>query len=323
MNRRRPRTAWAIAWRGLDLLLFMATVAALGVRWTVRDQRPGIAVLFYATPWPVLAFLGLLSAVVSRTTRRRVVALGVGFVAAAGVIVHGCRTAPSREGVDGVRIVFWNLERGAQGWDRLIAELQSEDAELIGLVESTPPARSRAFWKNRFPDFDVALLPAGMTLLVRGEVVRHASHPLGDVERGTANRVVIRWRGEERIIWLVDIVSTPTMFRGPALLALTELVLADRDRPTLVLGDFNTPTDSAFFDDWRRAFTNAHEWAGAGFAWTWPQPVPVLSLDQVWSNEPERLLRCDHVSNRVSDHRRVRVSWKSRRSDVTAPARTP
>jgi vancomycin resistance protein VanJ len=74
------------------------------------------------------------------------------------------------------------------------------------------------------------------------------------------------------------------------------------DRPLIIAGDFNTPRDSVLFDPMRTHHSNAWEKAGSRGADTWPWPVPVLSLDQVWSNQWLKPLRCQTAGNWRSDH---------------------
>ena len=74
---------------------------------------------------------------------------------------------------------------------------------------------------------------------------------------------------------------------------------------TILVGDFNTPLDSAYIAPLRKEMTNAFEASGSGCAATWPMPLPVLSLDQVWTTPSLRPVRCEHFGSWRSDHRAV------------------
>ena len=71
------------------------------------------------------------------------------------------------------------------------------------------------------------------------------------------------------------------------------------------MGDFNTPTDSLFLREIHRDFENAFEQAGDGYSATWPLPVPVLTLDQIWVNKGIEVYRCRLGWSLRSDHRPV------------------
>ena len=73
----------------------------------------------------------------------------------------------------------------------------------------------------------------------------------------------------------------------------------------LILGDFNTPRESALLDPLRANLTHAFESAGDGLAETWPAFLPVLSLDQIWSSPGLRAVWCEHGHSLRSEHRAV------------------
>ena len=74
---------------------------------------------------------------------------------------------------------------------------------------------------------------------------------------------------------------------------------------TVILGDFNTPADSAHFELLRRSHVNAFEEAGAGYAASWPGFAPLLTLDQIWVSAPARVQHCELGWTLISDHRPV------------------
>jgi endonuclease/exonuclease/phosphatase (EEP) superfamily protein YafD len=96
--------------------------------------------------------------------------------------------------------------------------------------------------------------------------------------------------------------------RRKALTAIAAMADDTLDRPLLVLGDFNTPTDSVHFADLRRHHANAFEQAGWGCIATWPSVAPVLSLDQIWVNAYLNVENARHPWTTVSDHRPVVVT---------------
>lgn len=100
-----------------------------------------------------------------------------------------------------------------------------------------------------------------------------------------------------RVLWIES--------RGPAFAELTEAVRPHLGRNLIVLGDFNTPRESVFFIPLRAEMTHAFEAAGRGLAETWPLPLPMLNLDQIWTNRGLRVRHCEHGYSFRSDHRAV------------------
>lgn len=88
--------------------------------------------------------------------------------------------------------------------------------------------------------------------------------------------------GEERVIWGVDLPSSPKLSRSDLFASLRAQVdEMNQPEPDLLLGDFNVPRGSRSlkraFPDFRSAFSEA----GSGWHGTWPSKLPLWDLDQV------------------------------------------
>lgn len=288
----------------------LTCIAGLSLRWTVRDGLPSLAVLYYALPIPVLAGLAGLTGIALRGCRRRLPGRVVWAVTALLIAVgiysgysHRQQAAPD----DTLDLVFWNTARGARGWNEIAAEIHRHDAPVVGLVEAGVDSdEMHDFWTSEFPDRDVAVLGHGMILLVQGRILLTSTGSLGT--DSDYARVDVRVNNHELTIVLVDIVSTPWKPRGQSLDDLAVLVESLSDRRVIVMGDFNTPPESVHFDRLRRTCRNAFESAGTGYAATWPVPLPVLSLDQMWATDKVTIHGCRHLWSTRSDHRPVRTT---------------
>jgi endonuclease/exonuclease/phosphatase (EEP) superfamily protein YafD len=110
--------------------------------------------------------------------------------------------------------------------------------------------------------------------------------------------------GREVFLLTVDFDPTPYKSRRPAFERLFQIVDAYSEKPLLVIGDFNTPADSSYFDRLRTRLTNAFETAGRATAQL-AHAGPVVQLDHIWTNKHLQALHCDHVTSLYSDHRAV------------------
>lgn len=322
--------AWA--WGGCTIGLWVAAVMDV----TLRDRVPGLAAVFYATPPIVLGVLLLVmaglgvgwppSAVLlksqisdskfQKTGRPRAAILRVLIVATAmlgcvfvGVWLFGnfrwasVRTTPP----DSLKVVFWNVGRGQfASWDRIAEQLSRFDADVLALAEAnSDEVQTREFWQSRLLGYSPLPLHGGMVLLVKGEATQQAAGQLA--KAGRFRRVAVEARGVHFDIILADIISDPLSPRGPPLGKLFEIMQAQGAKPTLVVGDFNTPPTSVCFDAWRKDWSRAWDVAGSGYQATWPQPLPVLTLDHVWGNRGLTFHRCVCGWSGCSDHRPVIV----------------
>jgi endonuclease/exonuclease/phosphatase (EEP) superfamily protein YafD len=229
------------------------------------------------------------------------------------------------------RVAVWNAAGRPSGWTPKTGlpinwlptteEIGSWKADLIGLVECGDGANtSAASWESRFPGFAVEHQGTGLVLLVRGRVLDRGEIPCGSGSRAAWYDVEID--GQELRFVLVDIASSMRIPRTETIAALSAAVSGWSDRAILLAGDFNLPLESRCLDRLRQAgFEEAFEAAGTGYAPTWPVPIPMLTLDQLWGNSRISFRNCRRGWTQRSDHRPVFVEATIDRpaADVMTP----
>ncbi len=298
-----PLLRWVLA--GLSAALF---ASGLVVRLTVRDRYDALAPVFYATPWPVLAFLAAVvgACAVAWATRRFLVATS--FV----LVVAGCLVCWIEESwyqnvplsiAPDFRVAFWNAEHPKRRLPEVIETVKGFDGDIIGIVEteSTDPADVER-WRAAFPGYWMQTLPGHMLFLTRGKVLAREH---GDLD-GAGRYNLVKLRIAQRIIYVlfVDLNAAPHRSRRPAFARISEILNAHRGAEVIMMGDFNTPRDSVYFSEIRASMDHAFEVAGQGMSETWPVPVPVLSLDHIWATRGIQVTRCTQ-DWALSDHRPV------------------
>ena len=278
-----------------------------GVRLSIRDSVDVLGVVYYATPWPVLAALMLLVAGGLRLRNHsrwtRPVAT-VGLISLACWLILSYSAAPeTRYSPSALTCLSWNTDHGHSGWRRIAQAIRSEPTDLVCLVEAGPtePSHER-FWQTAFPDHAMGGLGSGILVLVRDGTIRQVHS--GSIDGNARFRQFdVSCRGERLTLLVVDVRSTPWVSRRSALEKLVRLIEPLGDQPVLITGDFNTPSDSACFDTWRIQLQNAWEAAGNGFRPTRPVPLPMLDLDQCWGNRLVDFVHCRGGWSSWSDHR--------------------
>jgi endonuclease/exonuclease/phosphatase family metal-dependent hydrolase len=302
-----PRRRWLPRIiRGMFSVVMIGTVVAVAIRLSVRDSIAALAPVYYATPPLVLAVLTLLAAIVfarGRAHRRGIAAavLTVGLLAW-GMGRHVSLRNPIGSD-DGIVLCTWNLSHGWGGWADIAGVLAEDDADVIGLVEADLSDEARQTLAEALPDHTILAGDAGMTVAVRGEAGEPTMISLG--EGSSCLRLDVRCKETDLAVLLVDIDSNPFTDRGGPIRAVQKLAAGITDRPVVILGDFNTPRDSAHFDDWDGALSNVGDSLGCGWLATWPAWAPVLEIDHIWLSKRLEARRCRIGWSFQSDHRRV------------------
>jgi endonuclease/exonuclease/phosphatase family metal-dependent hydrolase len=306
------------AWRWLVGQLFPLGVIvwAQGIllRCTLRDSVDALAPLYYATPWPVIAALTLpLSWRFRRNPQAVFAGLFLTHVFMGLWLLESARTGDRPRVAADLRVVQWNVARPVRNFPAVAQALRGMAADVIALSEPLPgrrgdeaaahAARLRAEWQKAFPGWAAAFSEGNLLLLVRGEIVQTENGPLAGGGVFAQHEVRVRGRGFR--VLQIDLEAWPTRSRRTPLAVLAERVRTLEAGPLIVLGDFNTPRDSFHFAPLRREVVNAFEKAGFGLGDTWPMPLPVLSLDQIWCGRGLVPLFCEHYGTVRSDHRPV------------------
>ena len=293
---------------------FIWSVVAIGLilRFTIRDQFHPWAIVYYLTPiaslpiWLVLAKLlwGRSDGqTCSRSSRLRSF---LNLVAIPGVVawafcsenVEKAKTPSSTD----VRIVYWNTANASWGVDRLAAQLVKWDAPIIGLIEANSyfPSTLKE-WQSQLPEYQVVPAHFGGLIAVKGTVKKQISHRL--LPSSHCEQFDLAVGDDEFTLLLVDISAQLSLSRRQPLQDLAALAEKLNDRPLVIIGDFNTPDDSVHLRPLYNQCRNIFREDGTGYAATWPMPLPVLTLDQVWVNQQVNASKCEHLWSFFSDHR--------------------
>lgn len=289
--------------------LLVIFALSLLVRLTVRDHVNGLSALYYATPLPVLAaiaFLIGLSWFERKSLKRSLLFL---FVAAGALFVWGCANYHRDAHPDlpgNAHIFFWNAARGKWGINGVVNHAAAFGADAIGIVEAGIEKNgTEEAWRRGFPGKQLCTLEGDMVFITSGEAACVESGELG--RGGTYNVLITNLNGNTFTTILVDIDPNPFQSRGAAFAILTRVIATHLRDNLIVMGDFNTPIDSIYFDSFRRDLVQSFEECGRGFRATWPVPLPVLTIDHLWACRSIRLSSCQVNWSRFSDHRSLIV----------------
>ncbi|HEV7405810.1 MAG TPA: endonuclease/exonuclease/phosphatase family protein [Chthoniobacteraceae bacterium] len=252
----------------------------------LRDAWRPLSLVYYSTPWPVMAVGLLILALHARRVghahaKRRY------FILTGGAlftwIALSWFSAPAPAGPPAFRLVAWNTGHPARLFGPVTRWLQAQDADVIAIAESTPEEHDNLpQWRAGFPNYQVVQARGEMICLARGDITMVEEGLLG---LGSYYALYhARIRGEDLTILQADL--TPTQPRLAPLRRLTEIARAHAGEKLIVVGDLNTPRESKGFDDLRGFMSHAFEKAGTGLAETWPTWAPALSIDHVWSSGP-------------------------------------
>lgn len=299
------------------VLLVLASLSA-GLHLWPKDRWAGLVTWFYATPWGVILAMSVTTTLGLWLSNRRnrspwlnrgAITL---LIVAAGMWLltdwdWGAAANSSPSSSDPIRLLTWNISSGIAGWERIASDIHRYNPDVICLVEAGRSNNGmRSTWKSLFPGYRVSMLGGGIVCIVRGDSGECHAVELTPFSRLRVLPVIVR--GAEFQCAIVDIESSIFNSRATPLHGLAE-ELARFTGPITIAGDFNTPTDSIYFAELSNRFSSVAHDIGSGYSATWPLPVPVMDLDQVWCSEEVAPLNHTLGWSWASDHRPVIVDF--------------
>ncbi len=287
------RAAWAALVLGLLLHL------------TIRDSIDGIAVVFYMLPLPVLIGLAVYVFLLSKGRCKSRLAAGVlGIVILVSWLSRSwcSHTAPPMSAESApkeFRVLFWNLGRPHRVSTELIALVKELQPDVIGCAEPGEGfMEHEAAYEAALPGYDCELSPRGLVFLSRWPMRMRGRGKLD----GMGAFVMYDITTPQRVMRVVlsDVYAAPLMSRRKSL--AETLGHAEGDTHCIIMGDLNTPRESAHFAGYEKTLQHAFDTAGNGFRETWFWRLPLLSLDHIWLGADWRVIETQKIHRWSSDH---------------------
>jgi endonuclease/exonuclease/phosphatase (EEP) superfamily protein YafD len=330
--------------RILSLLDFVIVTLAIAVLWIV-SERTWWGTLLTFLPRHAFLVAPILLLLVSLFADRRMIAVNLAsLVLAAGPLMGGripwSNVAGNETSEQNLRIVSCNVQCFEPDFESVLREITSLSPDVVAfqeaIGETTLLPRYFPGWQvlredqyligSRYPLHRVGLCDTGVfphhpsALSVRidapqGPFVLHDLHlstprygflklTLHSVLDGSGPRSLERYT-ERRLTEALrarDYVAQtdPKDDKGRAL-------------PTLVAGDFNTPTVSNLYREAWPGFTNAFDAVGLGFGYTapctnhrhWFDDVPWVRIDHILADDHWSVSACGVGHSKGSDHRLI------------------
>jgi hypothetical protein len=216
-------------------------------------------------------------------------------------------------------VLLLNTARGRAGWDEIARSLPPFDVDVIGLVEagSRGPERQK-FWEENFPEHNVYLPGGGLAIITRGDVRRISLQPLDGISRFVDAEIDLEGRLVR--VLLVDLDASVRFDKRGLIADVFRAANSTPEVPTIVMGDFNTPVDSRWFDRIRSRFQHVFEQAGSGMLLTWPASLPLVAIDHVWVSDGLVPTCATIEAHTTSDHKAVTAHLTLREEGETPGA---
>jgi hypothetical protein len=270
--------------RALQIFLF----TAIAVQFSIKDTFYISSLVLYATPYPLIV-LGLLFLLlfIKASARKYYVVLAV--ILAITWIKNSYVFSSETNTSEGLEIVLWNAYR-IQNFEEAFEE-NGQVPDVCVLIESDQEKFYEA--QKAFPNYYFYFNEHGIAIFSKTLLQIHASATKEHV-------TIVHFTTNDINFYAVDVYANMKFFRKPMLENILSRV--QTNDKTIILGDFNTPYTSLFFENYKENYQHAFTEKGSGFRETWFWNVPLLSLDHIWISPDIAIQKTEKISTWKSDH---------------------
>ena len=295
---------------------WLMLIFGLLLQYGIKDRLPGLSLLFYGMPKPMLLALAVTLMVWPKVSWKSrffvaVISLVLSWTWAESSWRSQAPTFAQRDAANEVRIMFWNLDRPLglhQGMIDLVKEFQPHFAGFVEPGKIDMEAKCKSY-EEALPGYQAAWMPRGILWLSKVPSRYRARGKLENI--GAFARFEVNGLGPAFPVVVADVFQHPFHLRQNQLQEVKDHAQGHSD--AILMGDFNTPLESVYLDAYRADFTNALEAAGQGFKETWPMGLPLLSLDQIWLGRDWEVVEARKVTQpSASDHAALLVTLRRR-----------
>lgn len=280
--------------------LLIGYVFLLLVHFAIKDNFYLTGILFYAFPLPILivATLPLLALFYTKKGIRFILIGVIGCLLIFWIKNQYINGSNSK--IDATHsILFWNI---ANQKDYNISTLEkiidSNDIDALFFVEALHKNNKfNAEFEKRLSGYNIQLLEGNMMVAARKHITTVGY--LNEKHNYRLNHLKVALGKNTFDVALVDVFARPLHNKEQALSDI--ITYSEKNGIDIIVGDFNTPYESIYFDKFKSKYTSARNFQN-GFTATWPNPVPLLEIDQVWISKRLVIHRLEKNYNHGSDH---------------------
>ncbi len=285
------------------VLFLIAYLSLLIIHFFIKDSHPSnISVVYYASPLLLIMILGFFLTLIFIRRKPFFYGLAILFVIISCHFAIHYYGSPMEKSADKPtsKILFWNVATlNPLPLDILISHIKESQPEIIALVEAKDVS------SDDLHILEIAC-PEYQFKILQGEMLVGSKKALGSFSYKTVVDVyrynVMELRGPDKILSLMiaDVYAYP--YRNKEVALNTILEATKKYDVDILVGDFNTPYESVFFEDFKIGFESFHAYSD-GLTYTWPLPFPVIEIDQIWMGPSLQPIELKKYNHHQSDHK--------------------
>lgn len=290
----------------IALFIYLSLVV---VHFIIKDRIYGVSTVFYAFPLPIIGAIGLLVTILFYSRKPYFYMLSTLLL---GIILYFFGHYFGKAHKDSSKetnshILFWNVAQSQPlPNDILIKYIKEYNPKIVALGEAYHVSGNDLNnLKTTFPQYEFRILYGTMLIGVKGQIddIDYQAESINY----RLNYISATIDETPMYILIVDIYASPLLNKEIPLGVIHDY--SKKHQVDVLIGDFNTPYESVFFKEYKSNFNSFHPYS-VGMTSTWPIPIPVIEIDQIWLAKSYQPLKLQKFCYKNSDHKLLIAEYK-------------
>ncbi|MEZ4803652.1 MAG: endonuclease/exonuclease/phosphatase family protein [Gelidibacter sp.] len=289
------------------MILLILFLCLLFIHFILKDRYYTFSILYYACPLPLIILFGLLVTLLFFSKKRIFYILIVLLVGMnCYFFLHYFGAAAEEDKIATSSILFWNVaENKPLPTDIITEKIDQYHPEIIALVEALPSQEDLNVLKKACPDYQFQKLYGTMLVGIKGSIDNVEFKAKTSVYKFNFIKATIN--GKLFKIMIADVNAVPFFNKKFPLDFIHDF--SQKHKVDVLLGDFNTPYESVFFENFKQDYYSFHPYS-IGMTSTWPTKFPVIEIDQIWIGNKFQPIKMDKFCYKLSDHKMLLAKYK-------------
>ena len=283
-------------------LLLVLYLFLLLIHFLIKDRFASIGALYYASPLPLIIILGIVLIAFFIRYKPLNYLLSIILLTISGYFFSHFFGSEFDGDItrSTSKVLFWNVaKKEPLPTNILIKHIRQSNPEIVALVEAFEVSdKDLHTLRTTCPDYDFRTLRGEMLIAVKGNIENIVFKSNVDVYRYNYMNVMTDQKNIS--ILIADVYAYPLWNKEEALNTIHEI--ANKNKIDIIVGDFNTPYESIFFDNYKTDYSSFHDYS-VGLTSTWPTKFPLIEIDQIWIDKSFQPIKLEKFTYNVSDHK--------------------
>ncbi|WP_170179786.1 endonuclease/exonuclease/phosphatase family protein [Flavivirga rizhaonensis] len=263
------------------------------IHFVTKESSYQASLYFYTFPLPIIILIVLILSIFIKKRKYHLILVGILLIVWLGrsFRIHIAEDIKETD----LEVVFWNASH-----DRDFEEAFNVNEgipDVLVLVEHGEFIVKE--FQQKYPDYNFYRSIRGVSIFSRTplKIINET------ISKYKSNFINFETQGIN--FYVFDVSASMDVPREWELGFVNALIQETNN--TVILGDFNVPYESKYFDAIKTNFNHAFSEKGNGLRETWFWNIPLLSLDHIWVSKDLKVLKTEKIATFKSDHSMVKT----------------